>query len=1004
MTLVNSTPRFTTQQAQEIAQSHFDFIATATMLPGERDQNFHLKTQDGQAFVLKIANPQEDRAALVFQNQIMAHLNANGVTSPRAVRPIKPVTGDNGETYLIRLLTFLPGKPLGKFTPHAGTLLVELGQYLAEMDNVLQQFTGDQAVNHDFHWDLANAVEVISQNLSVHDTEDQQTIQHFLDIYQEVTAPLLHRLESGLIHNDANDYNIILDESGKLSGIIDFGDMVESYIVGELAIACAYVMLKKADPLAAATHVVRGYNTTRPLTEADLKALFGLICMRLCVSVTMAAVQRSQQPNNSYLSISEQDAWSLLKTLKSIHPCYADYAFRDACGVEPVPHHPAITQWLNQNTETFSPILESDRFTVLDLSVGSTLFPDLQTITNVEAFTQEVNQVCNGTIGVGRYDEARLIYTSDLFSQETNSGTIQRTIHLGIDLFVPADTPVHAPLAGTVHSFANNNKALDYGPTIIVKHEIPSGEKFFTLYGHLSLESLDDIEVGQIVNAGDVIGTLGDHSVNGGWPPHLHFQIVMDMLGQQGEFPGVAAAHERSIWLSLSPDPNVIVGIPHEAFPLQPLTMDHILEKRSQHIGKSLSVSYRKPLHIVRGYAQHLYDVDGLAYLDCVNNVAHVGHGHPRVVKAAQQQIALLNTNTRYLHENLVTYAERLCATLPDELSVCFFVCSGSEANDLALRLARAHTNAIDTIVLDVAYHGNLSSLIEISPYKFNGKGGSGKPDHVHICPMPDTFRGPYRGKDVGEQYAEHVHQVLTEIHQHGGKSANFIAESLLGCGGQIVLPDGFLAKAYHDVRQAGGVCIADEVQVGFGRVGTHFWGFETQGVVPDIVTMGKPIGNGHPLAAVVTTPEIAKSFANGMEYFNTFGGNPVSCAVGQAVLDVIETQQLQANAQTVGTYLLERLLELMTRHAIIGDVRGSGLFIGVELVRNRDTLEPADEEATIIIERMRDHRILLSTDGPLHNVLKIKPPIIFTKTDADLLVNTLDRVLAEDNIKRQLH
>ncbi|HMB89916.1 MAG TPA: aminotransferase class III-fold pyridoxal phosphate-dependent enzyme, partial [Rhodothermales bacterium] len=471
------------------------------------------------------------------------------------------------------------------------------------------------------------------------------------------------------------------------------------------------------------------------------------------------------------------------------------------------------------------------------------------------------------------------------------------------------------------------------------------------------------------------------------------FQVITDMLGRKGDFPGVAPPSEREVWLGICPDPNLLVGIPDAAFPQRGRSVEDLLARRAQVLGRNLSVAYQQPLKIVRGYGVYLYDDLGRAYLDGVNNVAHVGHSHPTVVQATQRQVGVLNTNTRYLHDALVDYAERLTATLPDPLSVCFFVNSGSEANDLALRLARTHTRRRDIIAVDHAYHGHLTSLIEISPYKFAGKGGTGAPSHTHIVPMPDVFRGLYRGEEAGIKYAEQFEEGVART---GGVAA-FIAESLLSCGGQIELPPGYLQAAYRQVRAVGGVCIADEVQVGFGRVGTHFWGFETQGVVPDIVTMGKPIGNGHPLAAVVTTPEIAASFANGMEYFNTFGGNPVSCAAGLAVLDVIEEEGLQAHALQVGNHLKQALANLMAAHPIMGDVRGRGLFLGVELVRSRETLEPAAAEASHIVNRMRDHRILLSTDGPLHNVIKIKPPLVFSKAEADWMVQILATVLAED-------
>ena len=431
---------------------------------------------------------------------------------------------------------------------------------------------------------------------------------------------------------------------------------------------------------------------------------------------------------------------------------------------------------------------------------------------------------------------------------------------------------------------------------------------------------------------------------------------------------------------------------------ISPDTIADLTRRRERHLSPSLSLSYREPLEIVRGSGPYLFDRDGRAHLDCVNNVCHVGHAHPAVVEALNAQAARLNTNTRYLYGALSDYAERLVATLPDPLSVCFFACSGSEANELALRLARTHTGREDVVVLDGAYHGNTASMVAMSPYKYEGPGGAGRVPWVHAVAMPDPYRGPHGSDDpkAGSRYADSVADAVEKASRAGRPPAAFFAESMLGCGGQIVLPPGYLHHAFAHVRAAGGVCVADEVQVGFGRAGSHFWAFETQDVVPDIVTLGKPIGNGHPMAAVVTTPEIAKSFANGMEYFNTFGGNPVSCSVGLAVLDVIEREGLQANALETGRHLLDGLQGLASRHALIGDVRGHGLFIGVELVRSRETLEPAAAEANAVVEHAKArHQVLLSTDGPLHNVLKIKPPIVLGRHHADRVIEAIDAALA---------
>ena len=424
--------------------------------------------------------------------------------------------------------------------------------------------------------------------------------------------------------------------------------------------------------------------------------------------------------------------------------------------------------------------------------------------------------------------------------------------------------------------------------------------------------------------------------------------------------------------------------------------LDHkeILDLRSKYLGPSLSVSYDEPLHIVRSEGQYLFDAKGNRYLDCVNNIQHVGHCHPKVVEAAQQQYKKLNTNIRYLDETIVNYAKELTSTFPEGLDVCFFANSGSEANDLALRISRNYNQSKEIIVLDSAYHGNLSSLIEISSYKHNGPGGSGTPEHVHVIPTPDQYRGKYRGEECSGQYVQEVQNAIETIQNNGKNVSAFIAEALMGCGGQLILPKGFLKESFTKVKNAVGVCIADEIQIGFGRMGSHFWGFESEGAIPDIVTMGKSMGNGHPLSAVVTTQEIADTFNNGMEYFNSIGGNPVSCAVGQAVLDVIKEEGLQENALKVGSYLLEQLKNLQNQHDLIGEVRGRGLFIGIELVK--DELVPAGAESQTIVNHMKDKGLLLSTDGPDHNVIKVKPPLVFNKENADELVKKLDETMIE--------
>ena len=415
------------------------------------------------------------------------------------------------------------------------------------------------------------------------------------------------------------------------------------------------------------------------------------------------------------------------------------------------------------------------------------------------------------------------------------------------------------------------------------------------------------------------------------------------------------------------------------------IDLEELIEARNRHISSSLSLAHGTPLHIVRGEMQYLHAADGTRYLDLVNNVSHVGHCNPHVVEAGRRQMGVLNTNSRYLYAELTDYLSRISETLPERLCVGFLVNSGSEANELAVRLARAFTGMQDMVVLDGAYHGHTGMLIELSPYKFKGPGGKGSPEPwVHVLPIPDSYRR--EDKDFFRE--------ADSVIGNSGGVAGLLIETMLSCAGQVPLPKGYLEAVSEAVRKEGGLLIADEVQVGFGRVGSSMWAFDDSEAIPDIVVMGKPMGNGHPMGAVFTTKEVASAFGE-MEFFSTFGGNPVSCAIGSAVLDVIEQEKLMEGASSLGKRLMDGLNSLMDSHQIVGDVRGRGLFLGIELVRDRATKEPADIEAAFLVDMMREKGVLLSTDGPLHNVIKIKPPMVLTAYDVDDALQKLDETLA---------
>jgi 4-aminobutyrate aminotransferase-like enzyme/Ser/Thr protein kinase RdoA (MazF antagonist) len=424
-------------------------------------------------------------------------------------------------------------------------------------------------------------------------------------------------------------------------------------------------------------------------------------------------------------------------------------------------------------------------------------------------------------------------------------------------------------------------------------------------------------------------------------------------------------------------------------------SVERLIARRARRLGPALTHFYERPLHMVRGRGAWLTDADGHAYLDAYNNVPHVGHAHPAVADAIARQTATLNTNTRYLYESVVDYADRLVESLPDGLDVCMFVCSGSEANDLAWRIAKAHTRHRGAIVVEGAYHGSTDAVNDLSPSEL--RAGAAPARHVRVVPAPDDYRGAYRrGEErVAERYAEHLPEAIASLRANAFAPAAFFLDTLLSSSGILIAPDGYLRAAFGTVRAAGGLCVADEVQAGFGRTGDHLWGFEAHGVVPDIVTLGKPIGNGYPLAAVVTTQEIAASFAEEGEFFSTFGGNPVACAAGLAVLEVMERERLRENASRVGAQLRKGVEALAASQPLIGDVRGRGLYVGVDLVRDPSTREPATREARRVMEGMRERRVLVGVDGPHANVLKIRPPLVFSAKDADRLLEALDASLA---------
>lgn len=995
----------TNEQVLAISEHYFGTTGEVTKLDGYEDFNYRIKAADA-SYILKVSRPNEDEEYLDFQQKLIQHIESSD-TSIIAPKIVKSVDGNtlssfidaSGNKRFVRMLTWIPGRLWSGVNPHTKQLRIELGELCGKMTNALASFDHSHS-KRDFDWDTAQVGWIKD-----HFHRFSETKLKILTFYQDKFdgfQELYSTLPKSVVHADPNDNNIVVNSdlrNPKVLALIDYGDAIYTQTINDISVAGAYLIMYGSDPLTSMAEFLEGYNRYYKFSDDELKCLYTLIASRLSIIVTKASINKELEPENEYLWISEKPAWSALHKWININPELAYFTFRNACGLIPHPNGLTVTNWLTSNQidlNVLFPTLDKSHAVNVDMSVSSKWLGNRSEFENEALTAFKLSQLQSDfpeAIIAGGYLETRPLYTTNAYRSEGNSGYEYRNTHLGVDYWLDAGTAIHAPFDGEVITLFDNNIDKDYGPIILLKHQI-NRASFYTLYGHLSRSCFENLKLNQHVKQGDKIAEVGNSSVNGNWTPHLHFQIILDLLGNTTNYPGTCIWKDKTIWSSICPDPNSIFknSVLNQT---EKIDSETLTEYRKEHLGKSLSLSYETPLHMVRGEGAYLIDTTGRKYLDTVNNVAHVGHEHPRVVKAGQQQMGLLNTNTRYLNENINAFAEELLATFPDKLSVVHFVNSGSEANELALRMAKACTGQKDTIAVEIGYHGNANACIDISSYKFDGKGGKGKPEFTQIVPLPDSFRGIYQGKSTGEKYATHVQIAIDEIQSKGRNVAAFIAEPIISCGGQIELPEGYLKRSYESVRASGGVCISDEVQVGFGRVGKTFWGFELHDVIPDIVTVGKPIGNGHPMAAVVCTKEVAEKFSNGMEYFNTFGGNPVSSAIGTEVLRVIKDENLQEKALEIGNSLKSQLTELSKQFPIIGNVRGEGFFLGIELVDQNKT--PLPDRADYLANRMKEMGILMSVDGPEYNVLKIKPTMVFSQENSKELIARMTIVFGED-------
>ena len=891
-----------------------------TALGGEIDTNLHALLEDGSSCVVKVSAPEPDLAALAWQHDLLVIVDraARAGQAPPVPRPVPTVDGTTWTVAgdrAIRVHEWLSGTPMHALDRHSPQLLHGWGTAAGQLVRALpRQLPDGVFVGH--HWDLLRSDEAIGRHLpAVHDPSATSDIERIVERFGAALAQHAQHLPRQVVHQDLNDFNVLAapDEHGmhRVCGVLDFADALHTARVSELAVAVAYAMLAKPDPLAAAADVTRGFDDVVALTDHELAVVFPLACARLCVNAVTWTARSDSNPD--YARARMRHTFGALRLLAGIPAELARAAL----------HHAVARPLAAKTVRGQVPAID-----------GVVAAPHL----------------------AARADR--------VMRRRTDDGE-PATVHLGVSLCGAVGRTLLSPSAATVESTQE---------ALLLRH----GSTWSRWRG---VET--SLTAGDPLDAGEPLGVARE--------------CVEVALFDSRELAALAPeswvpAHLVPAWRAVSPDPA-----PYLAVPVEDVETDaeQIVATREHHFARSQRSYYRAPMALVRGSGSWLYDGEGRGYLDAINNVSHVGHANEAVAEAGARQLRRLNTNSRFVYAGLADYSQRLAALLPDPLEVVFLVCTGSEANDLALRIARQVTRRRDVLVIDGAYHGNTAAVTDISPNRYRGPGGAGRPATTHELTQPNRYRGVYRGDDAAQQYAPEAVRVVAGLAARGTPPAAFIAESLMGTAGTVVYPPGYLTTVFAAVRAAGGLCISDEVQVGFGRLGAEFWGFQTNGVVPDIVTMGKPIGNGHPMAAVVTTREIADAFDSGMKYFNTFGGNPVSCAIGNAVLDEIERMRLRENAISTGGHLRDQLVALQRRHEIIGDVRGTGLYLGVELVRSRESLEPAGVQAYHVSERMKDEGVIVYPTGPHDNVLKIKPPMVFGRDDADVFVDALDQVLS---------
>jgi 4-aminobutyrate aminotransferase-like enzyme/Ser/Thr protein kinase RdoA (MazF antagonist) len=854
--------------------------------------------------LLKVANDAFGADELAAQTLAAEAVAAAGLRAPRTL-------GAEGR---VRLLSFVEGTPLSgaAVDPAAlGTLSARVALALRGLQHA--------GFGQRTQWNLEHAHRVIEVLLPHVPASRRDEVQRVASEALARLAPVRADLRRQVIHGDLTDDNAVLSPDGELDGVIDFGDVATSWTIAELAVTCTAILHRFPDEPLRVLDTVAAFHRLLPLTDAELDALWPLVQLRTAVLVVSGEHQVALERDNAYAAGNRAHEWrafreAAARTADEVRTLLAWRLGDVRAGDGPAAGDP----------DARVRVLDAD-LTRIDLSATSdALDAGVWQQPGVEARLLRA-----GTATV--WGQARL----------TRAQPLQRrgaaTVALGVEVAVEAPATVHAPEAGVLRHAE--------GAVVL---EGASGE--------LWVGGLDAIAAEGPVEAGAAVGTLPSH------PATLRLQWSR---ARGHRPPAFAAPADAAVWKAVCPDPSALLGL--DPVP-DPPSAAEVLARRDASFAAVQEHYYARPPRIERGWREHLIDTDGQVYLDMVNNVATTGHGHPRLTQAVARQWARLNTNSRFHYAAVAEFSERLASLAPEGLDAVFLVNSGSEAVDLALRLAQVATGRPRVVAMREAYHGwTIGSDAVSSSLGDNPRALETRPQWVRLVDPP--HRVPMAASLASLDAAL------------GPDTAGFIAEAIFGNGGGVLLPDGFLAGAYQRVRAAGGVCIADEVQVGYGRLGSFFWGFEQQGVVPDIITIAKAMGNGQPLGAVITTRAIADAFAAEGSMFSSAGGSPVSCVVGMTVLDIMRDEGLVENARVVGAHLRERLLGLGY------PVHGMGLYLGVEL--------PSGAAAAEVCDALLAEGVIMQPTGDDKNVLKIKPPMVISRESADYFADALERVLA---------